>query len=159
MVFAHTWLVENVHWGALHCPCVQTVERHMSNWGAIQKDARVVAIIEAALQHYGRNNLLDWPAKLSIIVSKTDASSLPYVVEALYTHMWRKNEADPYAVNDLKKTNVIPEILWARQYLRTTSRQHPESLRPPTDLADKKWFPASRVLDSPPRILYEDGGP
>ena len=72
--------------------------------------------------------------------------------------MWRKNEADPYGANDLKK-HVIPEILWARQYRRTTTRQHPELFRPPTDLADKQWFPASRVLDSPLAFFMKTEGP
>ena len=119
---------------------------------------RFLAIIEAALQHYGRSNLLDWPAKFSIIVSKTDALSLPYVVEALYTHMWRRNEADSYGVTDLKKI-VIPEILWARQCMRTINRQHPELFKPPTDLADKQGFPASRFLERSLAFFYEDGGP
>ena len=76
--------------------------------------------------------------------------------------MWRRNEADPYGANDLRKV-VIPEILWARRYMGTINRQHPELLKPPTDLADKQGlltvFPASRCLESPHRIPYEDGGP
>ena len=31
------WLAANVTWGALRCPDVQTVDRHMANWGEIQK--------------------------------------------------------------------------------------------------------------------------
>ena len=31
---------------------------------------------------WGRNNLLDWPSKIGIIIGKTDAASLSYVVEA-----------------------------------------------------------------------------
>ena len=110
---AHTWLLENVRWGTFRCPYVQAVERHIANWAAFQKDLKVLSIIDTALQHYGRGSMLDWPTKLAIIVSKTDVVSLAYVVEALYTHLWRKNEADPYSVIDLRK-HVIPEILWAR---------------------------------------------
>ncbi len=43
--------------------------------------------------------------------------------------------------------------------MRTTSRQHPELLRPPTDLADKQGFPASRVLDSPLAFFMKTEGP
>ena len=93
-------------WGAFHCPDVQTVERHIANWAAFQKDLKVLSIIDTALQHYGRGSMLDWPTKLAIIVSKTDVMSLAYVVEALYTHMWRANEADPYSVIDLRKKHT-----------------------------------------------------
>ena len=159
---AHKWLVENVNWGAFHCPDVLTVERHVANWAAIQKDAKVLAIIEAALQHYGRNNLLDWPTKLGIIVSKTDALSLRYVVETLYTHMLRQNKADPYGAANLRDC-VIPEILWARQYLKTVERQNPGLFTPPTDLADKQGLftvsPASRPLESPLAFFRKTEGP
>ncbi len=63
------------------------------------------------MQQYGRHNLLDWPTKLACIVSKTDATSLRYVVEALAAHMWRKNEASPYGTLELKR--VIDEIKWS----------------------------------------------
>ena len=46
---------------------------------------------------------------MGIIIAKTDAASLLYVVEALYTQMWRKGAADPYGAAELKK--VTPEIL------------------------------------------------
>ena len=55
--FVHTWLVDNVRWGAFQCPDVSTVERHMVNWGAIQKNGRAVELIESAVQRWGRNNL------------------------------------------------------------------------------------------------------
>ncbi len=75
----------------------------MANWAVLQKDLKVLSIIDTALQHYGRGNMLDVPTKLAIIVSKTDVQSLAYVVESLYTHMWRKKDAYPYTVTDLKK--------------------------------------------------------
>ena len=50
---AHTWLVENVRWGAFHCPDVEAVERHMKVWGAIEQNARALAVIEAAVQRLG----------------------------------------------------------------------------------------------------------
>ncbi len=158
---AHRWLVVSVHWGAFHCPDVQTVERHMSNWGVIQKDAQALAVIESSVQHYGRNSLLDWPTKLAIIVSKTDATSLRYVVEALAAHMWRKSDADPYGATELKR--VIGEILWVRSYTRTVCRQYSELNKSQTNPADKQGLYTvllvKHYLDSPPRILYKDGGP
>ena len=36
------WLATNVRWGALRCPDVQTVERHLTNWGQIQTHAMVL---------------------------------------------------------------------------------------------------------------------
>ena len=58
---------------------------------------------------------MDWPTKVRIIVEKTDAQSLGYVIEALYTQMARKNEADPYGSGELKSR--INEILWQRTYV------------------------------------------
>ncbi len=58
--------------GRVSLPDVQTVERHIANWAASQKDLKVLSIIDTALQHYGRGKLLDVPTKLAIIVSKTD---------------------------------------------------------------------------------------
>mgnify|MGYP000473771603 CR=1 FL=1 len=120
-----------------------------------------LAVIEAAVQQYGRNNLLGWPTKLALIASKTDATSLRYVVEALAAHMWRKNDADPYGATELKR--VICEILWARSYIRTVSRQYPELFKSQTDPADKQQLSTvalvKHYLDSPHPILYKDGGP
>ena len=80
----HKWLVTNVRWGAFNCPDIATVERHLANWVALQRNPKVMELVESASQRWGRNNLLDWPTKLQIIVGKTDANSLTYVVEALY---------------------------------------------------------------------------
>ena len=92
----HKWLVDNVNWGVFHCPDVATVERHMGNWLIIKHNQRVLDVIEAAMQRWGRNNTLDWPTKLQTIISKsTDGSCLSYLVEALYVHMMRRIIADP----------------------------------------------------------------
>ena len=80
----HAWLADNVHWGAFHCPDLGTVERHMKNWTAIQKNSRTLEINDSAAERWGRNNLLDWPTKLETIVARTDAQSMTYVVESLY---------------------------------------------------------------------------
>ena len=76
--------------------------------------------------------------------------------------MLRKNDADPYGATELGKA-IIPEILWARQYMKTINRQHPELLKPPTDLADKQGLftvsPASRLLESPLAFFRKTEGP
>jgi hypothetical protein len=36
----HAWFTENVHQGAFHYPDLGTLERHMKNWTAIQKNSR-----------------------------------------------------------------------------------------------------------------------
>ena len=152
----HKWLATNVRWGAFNCPDVATVERHLSNWTALQKNAKVMELVEAAVQRWGRNNLLDWPTKLQTIVSKTDANSLGYVVEALYAQMWRKNVADPYGVAELKRT--IPEILWTRIYGKAFVRKYPEVFSSPAG-GDARMSLVKVFLDSPPRFFYEDRGP
>ena len=69
----------------------------MDNWTSLQRSPVAVQLLEASVNRWGRENLLDWPTKIGIIVTKTDAASLGYVVESLYTRMWRKNNKDPYA--------------------------------------------------------------
>ena len=49
----HKCLVENVRWGAFNRPDVLAVDRHMSNWGAIQKNGRALEVTEAAVQRLG----------------------------------------------------------------------------------------------------------
>ena len=71
--------------------------------GREKKKTKVVEPMEAAVQRWGRNNLFDWPTKIPVVVDKTDASSLGYVVGALYAQMWRKNAMDPCGVSELKK--------------------------------------------------------
>ena len=118
------WLQQNVQWGLHHCPDAKTVKRHMDNWAAIQKCPTVLDLIEAALNHWGRDNLLDWPTKLGKIVQKTNSSSICYVTEALYTRMWRMGMKDPYSVSALD--DIIAEILWARTYVTSFLRKYPE---------------------------------
>ena len=69
--------------------------------------------------------------------------------------MWRKNMPDPYGVTELKR--IIPEILWARSYVRAIARQCSELFKSPTDPADKQGaFTVSLVthfLDSPSHSL------
>ena len=107
-----------------HCPDVITVKRHMNNWAALQRSPRAQELIEAALNRWGRENLLDWPTKLGIIVQKTDERSLVYCVEALYTRMWRSGNKDPYVTSGLAE--VIAEILWAKSYMASFLRLYPD---------------------------------
>ena len=64
------WLQQHVKWGLLHCPDTKTVKMHMVNWAAIKKCPAALDLIEAAVNRWGRDNLLDWPTKLGIIVSE-----------------------------------------------------------------------------------------
>ena len=117
----HTWLCENIKWGTFQCPEVGSIQRHMSNWDAIEKNPKALALVESAVQRWGRNNLLDWPTKLAIIVQKTDLHSLAYVAATLYVMMWRKNNKDPFGAAELKK--IIADILWQRSYLKHVAQQ------------------------------------
>ena len=80
------WLGKNVNWCALRCPDTNTVERHLANWTHI-KNAKALGPIEAAVQRWGRNNLLGWSTQTGVGVNKTDASSIGYVVESLFAQM------------------------------------------------------------------------
>ena len=121
------WLQQHVKWGLLHCPDTKTVKRHMDNWAAIQKCPAALDLIEAAVNRWGRDNLLDWPTKLGVIVQKTDATSLGYVVESLYTRMWRTGQKDPYACSGLG--DVISEILWGEDLRDVLVAEVPTSLQ------------------------------
>ena len=141
----HVWLTQNVTWGAFKCPDIQTVERLMTNWTALQKSQRAMDLIESAMQRWGRDNLLDFPTKLQVIVQKTEPSSLGYVVEALYAQMWRKNVKDPYGVAELRK--VIPQNLWMRTYVKTSMTKY-DSLFKVTTVAEDKESAASALSGS-----------
>jgi len=117
------WLQENVKWGLLHCPDTKTVKRHLDNWAAIAKCPAALNLMEAAVNRWGRDNLLDWPTKLGIIVQKTDPTTLGYVVETLYTRMWRTGQKDPYACNALG--DAVSEIIWVKNYVAVFLRSYP----------------------------------
>ena len=110
-------------WGLLHCPDTKTVKRHLDNWAGILKCPAALNLIEAAVNRWGRDNLLDWPTKLGIIVQKTDSTTLGYVVETLYTRMWRMGQKDPYACSGLG--DAISEILWVKNYVAAFQRLYP----------------------------------
>ena len=120
-----TWLLKNVNWGLHHCPDVNTVKRHLNNWAALAKNPTAMTLIETSVTRWGRDNLLDWPTKLAAIVSKTEPSSLCYVVEALFTRMWRKNNKDPYAAGNALNA-AISEIIWVRHYVYSFLRLYPD---------------------------------
>jgi hypothetical protein len=120
------WLQQHVKWGCNHCPDIRAVKRHMDNWAAIQTCPAASDLIDAALNRWGRDNLLDWPTKLGLIVQKTDSTSLVYVIEALYARMWRTGQKDPYSTGRGGLADVIDEILWGKIYLASFLRKYPD---------------------------------
>ena len=164
------WLKVNLNWGLLHCPDENTVKRHMDNWSALENCPTAMQLIEAAVSRWGRDNLLDWPTKLGIIVQKTDSASLGYAVEALYTRMWRKGQKDPYGSGALGV--VVNEILWARTYVVSFLRKFPELFKVSTaynsqgsnstqdGLAESQYIKTARLfLDSPLKFYLQTEGP
>ena len=166
----HKWLFDNVSWGVLHCPTVDTVKRHMQNWAALPKCSQALTLIEQAVTRWGRDNLLDWPTKLAAIVAKTDANSLGYVVEALFTRMWRMNKKDPYSSGSTLN-GEIAEILWVRTYVSSFLRQFPDLFKSPScnsegsnttqgTLAEAACLQTARsYLDSPLKFFLQTEGP
>ena len=126
-----TWLVNNIKWGLHHVPDATTVDNHMRNWEKIQKNPRALELIEAAKSRWGRENLLDWPTKLAKIVTKSEPGSLCFLIESLFSQMWRTNQKDPYGVKEL--TSVLPTILWARTYFKEFLHKFPELLKTSSD--------------------------
>ena len=159
------WLRQNVKWGLQHCPDTKTVKRHMDNWAAIQKCPAALELIEAAVNRWGRDNLLDWPTKLGIIVQKSDATSLAYVVESLYTRMWRMGEKDPYTSRTIE--DGVAEILWAKSYIAALMKKYPEvwnaSCNSATSTtvvsATKSIKTAKSYLESPLKFFLQTEGP
>ena len=93
----HKWLLANVRWGASHTPNEETVKRHMANWEVLEKNPRVVDVVENALQRFGRGNLFDYPTKLQQLTNKGEPLLITWLAESLYTTMRRKSEKDPMA--------------------------------------------------------------
>jgi hypothetical protein len=161
------WLQQHVKWGLLHCPDTKTVKRHMDNWAAIQKCPAAMNLIEAAGNRWGRDNLLDWPTKLGIIVQKTDLTSLGYVVESLYTRMWRTGQKDPYS--SIALGDAISEILWAKTYVASFLRKYPEVLNTccnsdafttaQATAASRSIKTVKSYLDNPLKFFLQTEGP
>ena len=156
------WLQTHVTWGAFHCPDIKTVKRHMENWTALRRCPAVLNIIESAANRYGRDNMLDWPTKLGLIVQKTDASSMTFVVESLYARMLRLGQKGPFSTSGLGE--VIAEILWGKTYVASMMRKYPEvfNTRCNSDASTTAEEPVSKTakasIDSPPHVLPSDGG-
>ena len=139
----------------------------MENLAALQKSPAALDLIEAAVSRWGRDNLLDWPTKVGLIVQRTsDSASLLYVVEALYTRMWRMGLKDPCSSNAL--SDVIGEIIWAKTYMALVLRNYPEvfSTRCNSDDAERNADEsvasiktAKSYLDSPLKFFLQTEGP
>ena len=104
------------------------MQRHVKN-GVQFKDQAVVGYTEGSVQQWGRNNLLDYPTKLQIIVNATDATIIRYVVQTLLAHMRRRNHADPYSTTQLVK--IVQAIPWKRHYERNFRNSYPEVFNDP----------------------------
>ena len=163
------WMASNINWGLMNCPDVKAVDRHMANWTSLQKSPVAMRLIEASVTRWGRNNTLDYPTKLQIIATKTDANTMGYVVEALYTRMWRKNMKDPYNAQAIG--DAVNEILWVRAYVSNFLRQYPDLFKPTTacdssqttsmsQSAESRAMTTARsMLDSPMKFFLQTEGP
>ena len=101
--------------------------------------------------------MLDWPTKVGIIVQKTDSTTLGYVVESLYTRMWRTGQKDPYASNGLG--DIILEIIWAKNYVASILRKYPEVFNPCCNSDAETIRTAKSYIDSPLKFFLQTEGP
>ena len=103
----HTWMSnpDNVKWGLYHQPSLRSVKDCLRNWDTLQKMPEVLAIIDQAKCHFGRESLFDFPTKLNNILEKSGqtASVVVYVMGTLYTFMLRKKAKHPFSAADLKE--------------------------------------------------------
>ena len=126
------WMVQgdNIQWGLHHVPSLRTVTAMLHNWDTFKTNRLAMVIMDKAKQRFGRDNLFDWPTKISIIISKTDQETLGFVCESLYLHMLRKNAADPLSTQELSaKGGAIQGLLWQRRYVLKMLEEFPEMLR------------------------------
>ena len=127
----HEWMTEgeNIQWGLYHAPSLRTVTNMLVNWDAVKNNKTAMQIMDKARQLFGRDNLFDWPTKISVLVSKTESNQLAYVCEALFTHMQRKGLKDPVSVEELKcKGGTVQRLLWQRRYISKMLTEFPEML-------------------------------
>ena len=61
----HQWMIDpaNIRWGVYHVPSLRTIKDMLKNWESIKKKPTVLAIIDRAKTHFGRDNLFDFPPK------------------------------------------------------------------------------------------------
>ena len=115
-----------------------------------------------------RNNLLDWPTKISLVVTKTEPTSLAYAVEFLFAQMWRKGGPGPYGSKELGE--VLQDILWVKTYSASFLWQYPDLLKigysdivcnsgpSSQDAGPQRNKLARHLLDSPMKFFLKTDG-
>ena len=58
----HEWLTDpaNINWGVYHVPSLRTIMEMLKNWGRIKSNPAVLALIDRAKTHVGRDNMFDF---------------------------------------------------------------------------------------------------
>ena len=157
----HEWMTEgeNIHWGLYHAPSLRTVTSLLVNWDAVKNNKMAMLIMDRARQLFGRDNLFDWPTKISVLVAKTEKQQLAYVFEALFTHMQRKGVKDPVSVEELKcKGGTVQRLLWQRRYISTMLTEFPDMLKTTDGASVSKLLAVSQLLQSPSELFEKTEG-
>ena len=157
----HEWMTEgeNIQWGLYHAPSLRTVTSMLANWDAVKNNRTAMQIMDKARSLFGRDNLFDWPTKISVLVAKTESNQLAYVCEALFTHMQRKGLKDPVSVEELKcKGGTVQRLLWQRRYISKMLTEFPEMLQTTDAASVSKLLAVSQLLQSPSELFEKTEG-
>ena len=159
----HQWMIDpaNIRWGLYHVPSLRTIKDMLKNWGAIKRNTAVLAIIDRAKTHFGRDNLFDVPSKLGFIMDKTnpDPQLVRYVFESVFALMMRKRNKDPLGAQEMRtKAGEIESILWQRRYIIQLTRDYPkmfEVVEPVAAGTDAVKVEKVQELIKSPLAMYE----
>ena len=157
----YQWMIDpaNIRWGLFHVPSLRTIKDMLKNWDSIKINPAVLAIIDRAKTHFGRDSLFDFPSKLGFIMDKTstDPQLVRYVFESLFTLMMRKRNKDPLGAAEMRaKAGEIESILWQRRYIIQLTRDYPKMF----EVAESAAAAADKVekvqeLIQSPLAMYE----
>ena len=95
-------MITHVKWGLYHQPSEKTVKKLMANVDAVLGNPLVAEVVDRARIEFGRDNLFDFPAKVSTLVHKVaTAGDLVFVARWIFAHMLDKKVKDPFSDREL----------------------------------------------------------
>ena len=150
----------NINWGLHRVPNERTVDRNLRNWDAVSRNPRTMLVMDKAKQIWGRDRLWDFPTKIGAIISRSGASDLAYVSEALLVDMIRQQRKDPWTVDALSgKGGEVDCILWRKNYIAQMMSDYPALLRRETPVQQDQASTARELLSSPWQLHDKLVGP
>ena len=116
-------------WGVYRVPSANQIGSLLKNAEAIHAAPACGMFIDLAFQIFGRDNTLDFPTKVGLLVKAPSQKELIFMTSSLFTRMVRKSEECPYSDTELKgkrrcggAPGVLDMLLWQFSYRSWSQR-------------------------------------